>query len=70
MNKTLHRNERGQFVTVDMAAYELNLGITTTRRLAAESGAMIRIGRSLRIDLEKLVQYVRDEYGICCNCYE
>lgn len=64
MKKTTHRNNQGQLVTISMAADATNLGISTVRHLAIEAGAAIKIGRSFRIDLEKLMKYVRSEYSV------
>ena len=59
MNKVVYRNENGEIVTLGQAAARVNLGITTVRRLAYECGAALKIGRCLRIDMSKLVEYIK-----------
>ena len=59
MNKLSNRNENGEIVTLGQAAARVNLGITSVRRLAHECGATLKIGRNLRIDMPKLLEYLR-----------
>ncbi len=64
MNLPKYRNDEGIFLTDQQAATRLNLGIAAVRRMSDEAEATIRIGRTRRVDFEKLVNFVRREYGM------
>lgn len=58
MNKAKNQNLSGEIVTVEQAAKRVNLGISTVRIKAAECGAALKIGRSYRINIQKLIDYL------------
>ena len=62
MNKRIHENENGCFVTVPQLCNVINLGRTTVMNLAKESGSLIRIGGAVRVDREKFLSFVRQNY--------
>ena len=64
VKRRIYRSEDGVFLTVQQAAERLNLGIETVRKISGEAEATIRIGRACRVDFEKLVNFVRREYGM------
>ena len=58
MNKAKNQNLDGEIVTLEQAAKRVNLGISTVRIKAAECGAALKIGRSYRINIQKLIDYL------------
>ena len=58
MNKRANENENGVFVTVEMASQITNLGKNTVRRRAQECHAMRKIGRTMRINRQVLIDYL------------
>lgn len=62
MKERVNRNLDGKFVDTKQACLLLNLGRHTIRRLADECGAGIKVGRAYRIDSEKLIDYVQQQY--------
>lgn len=59
MNKAKNcRNINGEIVTIEQAALRTNLSVYTIRRLAGECGAALKIGRSYRINIQKLIDYL------------
>ena len=59
MNKSTRRNDEGVLLTLEQTASLLNLGISTVQLHAKQCGALLKIGRSVRIDREKLMAYLR-----------
>ena len=59
MGKSKYRNDQGVLITVEQAAMAFNLGIKSIRLRAKECGAELKIGKSIRIDREKLLAYLR-----------
>ena len=57
MNKS-KQFEDAVFITVDTASKLTNLGRNTVRRLAKESNSARKIGKSFRINRQKLLEYV------------
>lgn len=58
------RNENAMFLPIPEAAQILGIGIVLTRKLAKESGSLIKIGTHLtRVDVQKLKEYISTEYG-------
>lgn len=55
---------RVEFVTLPEAQRITSLGRDTVRKLAADSGSAIKIGKSYRIDVHKLLEYVKKEYAV------
>lgn len=62
MNKPL-RNDGARFVTPEMAKGRYNLCRKNIIKLAKESGALVKYGRAVRIDVEKMDAYLIDEYA-------
>ena len=58
MNKLQNQNIMGEIVTLEQAALRVNLGLTTVRKRAEECGAALKIGRSYRINIQKLIDYL------------
>ena len=61
MKKPTHRNESSEILTIPQAAEQLNLGVNLTRALAIESESLLRIGTCVRVDMPRLMKYVRSE---------
>ena len=51
-------NTQSELVTVNQMAEVSNLGISTVRRIAEESQAVRRIGRSYRINRKIFLDYI------------
>ena len=58
MNALRNRNQNGELITVPQAAGLINSGTNTVRRLAAEAGAVRRIGKSYRINRRIFLEYI------------
>lgn len=63
MNKLQHKNDNGEIVTIEQAAKRVNIGTTAARKYAKESGSMLKLGRSLRVDMKKFVDYLSSLNG-------
>lgn len=59
MNKLENQNMNGTFLSVKQIAYDMNIGESTARRIAKESGAGVYIGRCYRIDREKFLNSLK-----------
>ena len=55
------RNENAKYITIPMAQERYNLCRDLVTRLAKESGALIRYGRTTRIDTEKMDKYFSEQ---------
>jgi hypothetical protein len=64
MNRLKNRNLNGELLTYAQAAERANLGEKTVMRLARESGALVKIGRSARVNWSKFYQYLLAVYGV------
>lgn len=62
MNKPV-RNNNARFVTPEMAKRRYNLCRENIIKLAKESGALVKYGRSVRVDVEKMDAYLINEYA-------
>lgn len=58
MNRLKHSSEDAIFITIDAASQLTNLGRNTVRRLAREANAARKIGKSYRINRERLLDYI------------
>ena len=58
MNKLANKNEEAVFITIEAASHLTNLGRNTVRRLAQESNAARKIGKSFRINRKVFLDYV------------
>lgn len=63
MKAKMVNNMLGDLLTLDQTCESLNLGKYTVRRLAAECGAVRKIGRSYRIKKAVLMDYIDKEYA-------
>ena len=61
MNKRT-RGENPIFMTVPEAAQALGLGMSTTRKLAAESRNLLKIGRTVRVNITGLREHLERMY--------
>ena len=59
MNKANYTGENAEIVTLEMASQITSLGISTIRQKGKECGALLKIGRAIRVDLPKLLDYLR-----------
>lgn len=50
-------------LTYQMMAEDSNLGIQTVMKLAKESGALVKIGKTARVNREKFYSYVLEKYS-------
>ena len=58
LDKLLNPNDDAVFITIDAASRLTNLGRNTVRRLAHESKAARKIGKSFRINKQVLLEYI------------
>ena len=59
-----NRDGTGELLTLTQACQIFNLGEQTVRRLAAESGAVRKIGKSYRIRKELFLQHIDNQYSV------
>ena len=59
MYKTTNRDDQALLLTVEQASRLFGLGISAVRSRAKECGAELKIGKSVRIDREKFLEYLR-----------
>ena len=52
--RELKTNNKGILITYKQACERYNLGMNTVQRLAREAGALVKIGKSARIDIAKI----------------
>lgn len=64
MNKSKNRSFDGKLYTYQQTAEKTNLGMNTVMRLARESGALIKIGKSARVDWETFYDYISCVYRV------
>jgi hypothetical protein len=60
---TPNRNDEAVYRTVDQMMKETNLCRRKVMKLSEEAGAVIRIGRLIRIRADKFFGYVDSKYG-------
>lgn len=63
MNALKNRNEQGELITLQQTCQSSNLGVTAVRRLAAEAGAVRKIGKSYRINRRVFFEYIELMYS-------
>lgn len=56
-----NQNNEGVLITLTQACQESNLGVSTVRRIAAESGAVRKIGKSYRIKRSTFFDYIEEK---------
>ena len=62
MNKLKNRNKYGEIITLQQACEETNLCAHTVRKIAKESGAALKIGKSYRIIRNVFLEYIYKNY--------
>jgi hypothetical protein len=62
MNKPKTRNLNGELLTYQQTAEKSNLGINTVMSLARESGSLVKIGRTARVNWDVFYQYILATY--------
>ncbi len=62
MNKPV-RNSEAIYKTVDQIMMETNLCRGNVRNIAEEANAIVRYGRTVRINAKKFYEYFEAEYG-------
>lgn len=63
MKKSEIENKFGDLLKINQVCELSNLGATTVRRLAEESGAVRKIGRSYRIKKSVFFDHIEKEYA-------
>lgn len=63
MNAFQNKNPAGELLTLTQVCELSNLGATTVRRLAEESKAVRKIGRSYRINKKIFLAYIEMMYA-------
>ena len=63
MNKMKNRSLDGNLLTVPQTAERSNLGTQTVRKIAAESGALRKIGRCIRINQKIFFEHIEQNYS-------
>lgn len=56
-------NTDSPLFTYQMMAEDSNLGIQTVMKLAKESGTLVKIGKTARVNREKFYSYVLEKYS-------
>lgn len=62
-NLKYRNNTDSPLLTYQLMAEDSNLGIQTVMKLAKESGALVKIGKTARINREKFYSYVLEKYS-------
>ncbi len=63
MNALKNRDENGELITLEQTCQSSNLGVTTVRRLAAEAGAVRKIGKCYRINRKIFFEFIETVYS-------
>ena len=63
MNRTKAGNPNGVLLTVEQMADLTNLGTSTVRKLADESGTSRKIGKCYRINRQAFLSFIEREYA-------
>lgn len=62
-NLKYRNNTDSPLLTYQLMAEDSNLGIQTVMKLAKESGALVKIGKTARVNREKFYSYVLERYS-------
>lgn len=62
--KALNVNSEARYQTVPNACKEVNVSRNTLMRLASEATAIVRFGKSVRIDMPALFKYIDAAYKV------
>lgn len=60
--KRLNENMKGRFLTAQGACGEINVSRNTLMRIASEANAIVRFGKSVRIDMPVLYKHIDAVY--------
>ena len=60
--KALNVNNEAKYQTVPNACKEINVSRNTLMRLASEATAIVRFGKSVRIDMPALLRHIDETY--------
>ena len=60
--KALNVNNEARYQTVPNACKEINVSRNTLMRLASEATAIVRFGKSVRIDMPALFRHIDEAY--------
>lgn len=63
--RPLKVDDDARYQPVPNACRKVNVGRNTLMRIAAEANAIVRIGKSVRIDMPTLFTYIDDVYRGC-----
>lgn len=64
MNLPNKRDDEGILLTIEQTCRMANLGASTVRQIAKESGAERKIGRSYRINKQFFFDYIEKNYSL------
>jgi hypothetical protein len=56
--------ENALLITCQQACDRYNLGLTSVRQLMKDSGAMVKIGKSVRINMPVMDAYILKEFSV------
>lgn len=56
--QALRANNKGILITYKQACERYNLGMNTIQKLARQGEALVKIGKSARVDVEKMDSFV------------
>jgi hypothetical protein len=59
MKKAIHRDNNGLLLTVSQASEVFNLGLQAVTNHAKKAHALLKIGKSVRVDRERFLDYCR-----------
>lgn len=62
--RSLKSNDAGRYQTPSGACAQLNVSRNTLIKIATECNAIVRFGRSVRIDMEALYNGIDEKYKI------
>lgn len=62
MRSAKYRDDSGALLTYEQTAKKSNLGIALVMKVAREAGALIKIGKQLRVNWEKFYDYLLKMY--------
>lgn len=62
-NLKYRNNTDSSLLTYQLMAEDSNLGIQTVMKLAKESGTLVKIGKTARVNREKFYSYVLERYS-------
>lgn len=64
MNLSKNRNINGELITMQQGCEITNYGLNTVRKLAEESGTLVKFGRTCRIRRSDFLDYIYNKYSV------